>query len=151
MTDKDKRLDESYFIAINLNFDNVKKQKRISHKIGILLIFITLGVFSIKESIHKDSLNPILTFAIIVLFVFSAYWRLYQFYKLEKIRHQHNRKDFIDYFDNMTFSDGLIHFVIPSFIFKPFLSKKENDIRFQINISTLTLYIAGLTFLIHPF
>ena len=129
----------------------MKKPRRIGHKIGAILIFLSLGLFSIKESIHKGSLDPILTFAIIALFVFSGYWRLYQFYKLERVRHQHNRKNFIDYFDNMTFSDGLIHFVIPSFILKPFLSKKENDIRFQINISTLTLYIAGLTFFIYPF
>jgi len=126
----------------------MEKPKRIGHKTGIFLIFMTLGYISVSESIKAESFEPIIFFFITILFVFFGYWRLYQFYKLEKLWNDHNRKDFNDYFDNMTRYQAAKHFVTPFPILKRLETKKENKIRNLINMSTIMIYLLAFTFIV---
>ena len=126
----------------------MKKPKRQGHKIGILIIFIGSAYVFISESIKTESIEPLFIFILTVLFVFFGYWRLYQFYKLEKLWNDHNRKDFNDYFDNMTRYQAAKHFVTPFPILKRLETKKENKIRNLINMSTIMIYLLAFTFIV---
>jgi hypothetical protein len=116
--------------------------KRIWYAIGIGLIILMLGFIIIAKAISEKNLLYLLEFILIILFAFSGYWRLYQFYNLEKLLGRHTRKDFIDYFNNLSFVRLLFHSVIPIPLFKKFLNQTEEKIRVQINIWTAILWVS---------
>ncbi len=125
----------------------MKRPKRMGYIIGIVIIFIMMAYVFWTQSTADNRLEIMMLFAVMVLFVFFGYWRLYQFYILEKLWNYHNRKDFVDYFDNMDFITGCRHFVFPLPILKKFSTNQENRIRDTINISTVMVYILFVLFI----
>lgn len=125
----------------------MKKKKRIGHKLGILFIIGGTGYAFIRESIKTERIETAILFLIMSLFVFAGYWRLYQYYKIEKLWQQHNRIDFVDYVDNMPIYQ-FIKLILPFPMLKRLENKKENKIKRAINLSTLMYYLLGISFFI---
>ena len=120
----------------------MKQQKRLGYKVGIGLIILSLGYIFWSHSTEENRVQNMAFFATIVLFIFTGYFRIYQFYKLEKIQKIHNKKDFLEYFDNMDFYLlGLKHIILPRPILQKFPAENENKIRTAINILTILFYL----------
>lgn len=122
----------------------MKKPRRTGYKLGILIIFLGMAYGFIEESMAIESADPLILFFIMTLFVFIGYWRMYQYYKIEKLLRKHNRIDFVDYFNHLQFYQYFKH-VFPLPIIRGF-DKNENQIRIRkrINLLTLLYYLTGL-------
>lgn len=82
-----------------------------------------------QESIAIESADPLILFLIMILFVFIGYWRMYQYYKIEKLLRKHNRIDFVDYFNHLQFYQYPKH-IFPLPIIRGF-DKNEKEIRIK--------------------
>jgi amino acid permease len=115
---------------------------RLGYIIAIALIFLLSAYVFWRHSSNNSRVHMMSMFVIMVSLVFFCYWRLYHFYRLEKIRTLHNRKDILDYFNNTDFiSMGLKHVIVPLPILKKLKTAKENEMRRRINISTIMIYL----------
>lgn len=121
---------------LNSNKTESKRPKRILHIVGIGFIILMLCYIFIGKAIVEDKPQIIAILLLILLFVFSGYWRLYQYYKLGKLKKEHAKKDFVEYFDSLTFIRLLPHCVTPFPILRKPSNDLENKIRIQINIWT---------------
>jgi len=126
----------------------MRKPKRLGHKIGIGLIIIMLVYICLTQPPDDNRTLFILTFLVIIAFVVVGYFRMYQFYRLEKMQLRHEFIDFVDYFNNQDFiMMGLKHAVLPKPIWKRLSNKKENKLRITINVLTVLVYLLFGTYI----
>jgi len=115
--------------------------KRIGHIIGIGLIVLMMIFIFWTQATEENVLEVSTALLSIILFLTFGFLRLYNYFRLEKIRKLTDKKDFVDYFDSLTFVKLLPHVVIPFPVLQPANTNQERKIIRGLNVSTGLLWI----------
>jgi hypothetical protein len=129
----------------------MKLPKRIWHIIGIALITLTFSFIFIEKAFVDGKPQAIIILLIIISYLFSIFWRLYQYHKLDKLKTGLDKSDFVDYFDNLSLFKRFTLSVMPFPIMRKPQNDNENKIRINIIISIiLTWGLFGLLLYFMP-
>lgn len=90
-------------------------------------------------------------FLSMILFLTFGFLRLYDYFRLEKARKMTDKKDFVNFFDNLTFERLIPHVVTPFPVFQQTTTIQERKIKRRINVSTVLVWIfLGLMLFFFP-
>jgi hypothetical protein len=129
----------------------MKLPKRIWHIIGISFIVLVLSATFITQSIAEKSPLMIVIWLFMLTFVFSSAFRLYQYNKLEKVRNDNNKMDFVDFYDSLTTFRLVSLLLTPFPIIKKSENPTENKLRRIIIVTVIISYGSfALTMLLLP-
>lgn len=123
----------------------MKRPKRILHIIGILFILIFMACIFIQRAIHEQNPLWVLVLLLMIINVLATFYRLYQYYLLEKIRNNQYNKDFVDYFDTLSPFRFFVLTMIPFPIIKKSNNNTENKLR---KVIVITLFVSWVTFIL---
>jgi hypothetical protein len=116
----------------------MQKPKRVGYNIFVVLFTLVLIYAGFAGRTEYGNISLYIFFTAIA-FGYLSYWRLYLIYKIEKIKGEHNRIDFIDYFDN-DLSSRWWEFVLPLPIHKKQQTEEQDSIKYVINLLTVLVY-----------
>ena len=125
----------------------MKVPKRIGYSVGIALILMMLFYIFLVKAISEDKPQIAAKLLLLILFIFSAYWRLFQYYKLMKSKNRTHEGDFVGFFNNLGIIRLAVHCLAPFPVFGKLSNHIENKTRIQINIWTSLLWASFLLFL----
>jgi phosphoglycerol transferase MdoB-like AlkP superfamily enzyme len=126
---------------LNRKTKKMKQPKRIWHIIGISFIILAFSFIFIGKAIVEKRPHYILLLLIILTYLFSFFWRYYQYYNLDKLRTGTNQRNFIDFYDNLSWFRSITIALTPFPIIRKTENSIENKIRTQIIISIIMSWV----------
>jgi hypothetical protein len=100
----------------------------------------------------SDNTPPTIVILLIMIFyVFSLFWRLYQYHKLENLRNEQEQRSFVNYFDSVSWFRLLSQVLMPFPLIRKSNNGSENKIRTKIIISIIMSWgLFGLLLYLYP-
>jgi hypothetical protein len=122
-----------------------KKQKAYLFLNAGILALVLIATFCTPTG-RNSSLEEKLGILSGLIFVFSAYLRMYYIYKLEQLKGEHGHQSFVDFFNHffVEFRLYLIFWQVP--YLKKYNSELLEKYRKLINLATLLVYCTFMTF-----